>query len=98
MLHFLNNCISLNVIPVTRKVAKIDLRERILAKAVNIFIVAEKIPELEVRAILSKPRKIPNRRLSTGRSTKRFGKRRISFQLTTAVILINITFKFVFSI
>lgn len=91
MLQLVNIFISLNTVSVTRQVTKINLNKRIMVKAVNVFIAAEKIPELEVRAILSKPRKVPQRRMSTGRSrsTKNVGARRASFQGTNLVIVIE---------
>lgn len=79
-----------NFLLVTRQVRKqTNLSKAQLKNTINSFIVLDKIPELEVRAILSKKRECPQRRMSTGRSSKKMESRRQSFREQAPVPIVK---------
>lgn len=59
---------------------KIGLPNKTLFRALHLFFVVERYPELEALALLAKPRKRQHRRQSTGSSKKEKSTRRASFQ------------------
>lgn len=76
----------------TRQVKTTKLTKRQLAKAINTYIVVDRIPELEVRAILAKPSKKPTRRQSTqGPRISTTKIRRRSFQGPSEIEFVDVS-------